>query len=182
MTKLEAVDDSSDPLGPLGDKSFPPIPEQGPIPPQKESFAARNLRPTSSASQSSSATGLMESVDLEDDEARPRMRPPPPVQPPSTSVEGPKRTQPSMTVEQASKPTFNITVGDPHKVGDLTSSHIVYQVRTKVCALLVYFLRLASDISCRQLQKHICNQNLPLLDDIATSYGYIMLYTTITQD
>jgi sorting nexin-1/2 len=35
-------------------------------------------------------------------------------------------------VEQAAKPTFYITVGDPHKVGDLTSSHIVYQVRTKV--------------------------------------------------
>jgi sorting nexin-1/2 len=34
-------------------------------------------------------------------------------------------------VEQAAKPTFEITVGDPHKVGDLTSSHIVYQVRTK---------------------------------------------------
>ena len=36
-----------------------------------------------------------------------------------------------MTVEQAAKPSFEITVGDPHKVGDLTSSHIVYQVRTK---------------------------------------------------
>ena len=36
-----------------------------------------------------------------------------------------------MSIEQAAKPTFNITVGDPHKVGDMTSSHIVYQVRTK---------------------------------------------------
>ena len=36
-----------------------------------------------------------------------------------------------MSVEQAAKPNFDITVGDPHKVGDLTSSHIVYQVRTK---------------------------------------------------
>ena len=36
-------------------------------------------------------------------------------------------------MEQAAKPNFDITVGDPHKVGDLTSSHIVYQVRTKVC-------------------------------------------------
>lgn len=36
-----------------------------------------------------------------------------------------------MSVEQAAKPTFEILVGDPHKVGDLTSSHIVYQVSTK---------------------------------------------------
>ncbi|KAJ4302076.1 Vacuolar protein sorting-associated protein vps5 [Collariella sp. IMI 366227] len=38
---------------------------------------------------------------------------------------------PSMSVEQAARPSFHITVGDPHKVGDLTSSHIVYSVRTK---------------------------------------------------
>lgn len=37
-----------------------------------------------------------------------------------------------MSVEQAAKPTFYITVGDPHKVGDITNSHIVYQVQTKV--------------------------------------------------
>jgi sorting nexin-1/2 len=36
-----------------------------------------------------------------------------------------------MSIEQAAKPSFDISVGDPHKVGDLTSSHIVYQVRTK---------------------------------------------------
>ena len=36
-----------------------------------------------------------------------------------------------MSIEQASKPTFTINVGDPHKVGDLTSSHIVYQVHTR---------------------------------------------------
>jgi sorting nexin-1/2 len=40
--------------------------------------------------------------------------------------------QPSVSIEQAAKPSFQITVGDPHKVGDLTSSHIVYSVRTKV--------------------------------------------------
>ncbi|KAK2797217.1 Vacuolar protein sorting-associated protein 5 [Onygenales sp. PD_10] len=132
-TRLEAVDDSLDPLGPLGDKSFPSIPsypDQGPTPPRKEPFAGRNVRPTSSTSQSS-AGGMMDSVDLEDDgHARARMKVPPPVQPPPPDA--PKRqTQPSMTVEQAAKPTFDITVGDPHKVGDITSSHIVYQVRTK---------------------------------------------------
>lgn len=37
----------------------------------------------------------------------------------------------------ATRPVFEITVGDPHKVGDLTSSHIEYQVRTKVCAVYI---------------------------------------------
>ncbi|KAI1913242.1 Vacuolar protein sorting-associated protein vps5 [Ophidiomyces ophidiicola] len=131
VTKLEAVDDSSDPLGPLGGSSLQPISEQGPVPPQKEPFATRQTRPTSSTSQSSSAA-LMESVNLEDDiDTRPKMRPPP-IQPhPNVGDVPKKQTKPSMSVEQAAKPSFYITVGDPHKVGDLTSSHIVYQVRTK---------------------------------------------------
>jgi sorting nexin-1/2 len=37
-----------------------------------------------------------------------------------------------VSVEQAAKPTFHIEVGDPVKIGDLTSSHIVYSVRTRV--------------------------------------------------
>lgn len=76
----------------------------------------------------------MESVNLEEDgdveerDGRPRI--PPPVQP--ASHDGPRRqTQPSVSVEQAAKPTFDISVGDPHKVGDLTGSHTVYQVKTK---------------------------------------------------
>jgi sorting nexin-1/2 len=36
-----------------------------------------------------------------------------------------------VSVEQAAKPTFSIYVGDPHKVGDLTSSHTEYSVTTK---------------------------------------------------
>lgn len=54
-------------------------------------------------------------------------------QPSPGGPDGPRRqTQPSVSIEQAARPSFDITVGDPHKVGDLTSSHIVYQVRTKV--------------------------------------------------
>ncbi|GAO48218.1 Vps5-domain-containing protein [Saitoella complicata NRRL Y-17804] len=34
-------------------------------------------------------------------------------------------------LEQAAKPSFDISVGDPQKIGDLTSSHTVYKVRTK---------------------------------------------------
>jgi sorting nexin-1/2 len=74
---------------------------------------------------------------IEDDEGaegpagRGGPRVPPPVQ---AATPSPVRssTQPSMSIEQAAKPSFNIYVGDPHKVGDLTSSHIVYAVRTRV--------------------------------------------------
>lgn len=130
---MEAVDNTVDPLGPLGestpDVTATPI-EEAPAPPQKESLVAGGLQPPSTFSQIPSATGFGDSVHLEEDGAG--FQGPPPVQPPA-DVEGPKRqTQPSMSLEQAAKPTFDISVGDPHKVGDLTSSHIVYQVRTKV--------------------------------------------------
>lgn len=75
---------------------------------------------------------MLDPIEGDDDDPRsPGPRVPPPVQP---SQGGPVRrdTQPSVSVEQAAKPTFDITVGDPHKVGDLTSSHIVYLVKTKV--------------------------------------------------
>lgn len=75
---------------------------------------------------------MLESVDLSDDvEVPPGPRTPPPIQP---AQYAPIRrgTQPSISIEQAAKPNFDISVGDPHKVGDLTSSHIVYAVRTKV--------------------------------------------------
>jgi hypothetical protein len=77
---------------------------------------------------------MMDSVNLDDDEDRPAARgprPPPPVQPP-TAAAPQRQTQPSVSVEQAAKPTFTIIVGDPHKVGDLTSSHTEYSVTTKV--------------------------------------------------
>jgi sorting nexin-1/2 len=76
----------------------------------------------------------MDSVNLDDDDAeQPRAqgpRVPPPVQAPTNSAPQ-RQTQPSVSVEQAAKPTFTIYVGDPHKVGDLTSSHTEYSVTTK---------------------------------------------------
>jgi sorting nexin-1/2 len=76
---------------------------------------------------------MLDSVDLGDDaepsSGGPRM-PPPVLLPQGAPIR--RDTQPSVSVEQAAKPTFDITVGDPHKVGDLTSSHIVYLVKTKV--------------------------------------------------
>ncbi len=73
---------------------------------------------------------MMDSVNLEEDGTG--FRNPPPVQPPSDAESVKRQQQPSVSVEKAAHPTFDISVGDPHKVGDLTSSHIVYQVRTKV--------------------------------------------------
>jgi sorting nexin-1/2 len=134
-TRLEPVNDSLGPLGPLGDNfdtTVSPPPDQPPVPPQKEQPMNRNTKHAQSTSQSSVRRDMMDSVDLEDD-AEPSLRPrvPPPVMPPSSSTV-PRQFQPSVSIEQAANPSFEITVGDPHKVGDLTSSHIVYHVRTKV--------------------------------------------------
>lgn len=129
-TKLEALDDSLGPLGPLGDNATPPLspPEQPPVPPQKEQALTLNQRQPDPAAR---ARDIM-NPDY-DDETEPSGGPrvPPPVQPAQQRSYN-RETQPSVSVEQAAKPRFDITVGDPHKVGDLTSSHIVYQVRTRV--------------------------------------------------
>lgn len=138
-TRLEAVDDSLGPLGPLGDPSFgaSPQPQDAPATPRKErSLPTRNAQHSPPTSQSSMNKSMMDSVDLGDENSEPsgvRQRIAPPIQPPPSGPETTrKQSQRSVSIEQAAKPSFDITVGDPHKVGDLTSSHIVYQVRTKV--------------------------------------------------
>ncbi|KAG9231081.1 Vps5 C terminal like-domain-containing protein [Amylocarpus encephaloides] len=129
---LEALDDSLGPLGPLGDNAPAPQPDQPPAPPQKEQTFTHNVRQPLASSQGVIGRGMLESVDPSDDveasAAGPRI--PPPIQP-SQGAPVRRDTQPSVSIEQAAKPTFDISVGDPHKVGDLTSSHIVYLVRTK---------------------------------------------------
>ncbi|PVH88983.1 Vps5-domain-containing protein [Cadophora sp. DSE1049] len=131
QVRLEALDDSLGPLGPLGDNAPIPQADQPPAPPQKEQTLTHNVRQPVAASQSSMGRSMLDSVDLSDDvEAAAGPRIPPPVQSPQTTPSR-RDTQPSVSIEQAAKPTFDITVGDPHKVGDLTSSHIVYLVRTK---------------------------------------------------
>ncbi|KAI5253391.1 Vps5-domain-containing protein [Aureobasidium subglaciale] len=121
-TTLEALDDSLGPLGPLGDATAEAAPvEERPAPPRKEQ-KVRNAPPTA----------LMESTTLDDDGMSTMSgRAPPPVQPAPVSEAPRRQMQPSVSIEQAAKPSFDISVGDPHKVGDLTSSHTVYQVRTK---------------------------------------------------
>ncbi|KAJ9615407.1 Vacuolar protein sorting-associated protein vps5 [Cladophialophora chaetospira] len=130
-TKLEAVDDSLDPLGPLSGGEPAPAAasssvsiDQGPTPPKKELNARVNRQP-------SGAGAAVPGSDYEDT-TLPLRRPkgPPPVQP-QAGAPPIRQTPSSVSIEQAAKPTFDILVGDPHKVGDLTSSHIVYQVRTK---------------------------------------------------
>ncbi|KAF6826870.1 sorting nexin 3 [Colletotrichum plurivorum] len=131
-TRLEAVDDPLGPLGPLGASAGTDNGESGqdapPVPPQKEQMVIRTTMPTQQARRS----GPADPHRIDDDEYD---RPSGPRQPPPVQAAHPSpvrtHTQPSVSVEQASKPSFQITVGDPHKVGDLTSSHIVYSVRTK---------------------------------------------------
>jgi len=130
--KLEALDDSLGPLGPLGDNAPSSAIDQPPAPPQKEQTITHIFRQPLASSQSSISRSMLDSVDLSDDiEPPPGARIPPPVQP-SSLIPIRRDSKPSVSVEQAAKPSFDISVGDPHKVGDLTSSHIVYQVRTKV--------------------------------------------------
>lgn len=125
-TRLSAVDD---PLGPLGsaassDKEAPPAP------PQKEVV----MRTTMQGAQAEGARGPRDPHDVEEEEGTEEAgeggRAPPPVMEASPTVRS--GSLPSVSVEDAAKVSFHITVGDPHKVGDLTSSHIVYSVRTKV--------------------------------------------------
>lgn len=132
-TKLEAVDDPLGPLGPLGGNAGPGADSQAdepPAPPQKEQVVIRTTMPQPSQQK---RPGPVDPHRIDDDDFdRPSgPRPPPPVQ---AAQPNPVRTsaQPSVSVEKAAKPSFQITVGDPHKVGDLTSSHIVYSVRTRV--------------------------------------------------
>ncbi|KAK3897989.1 Vps5 C terminal like-domain-containing protein [Staphylotrichum tortipilum] len=147
-TRLQAVED--DPLGPLGAAAAAPAPgadddtaqkEGPPVPPLKET-AALPLRTTMPAGGGVAARYNKAAPDphrITDDEEEDEEggegrnkggRQPPPVQ---AALPSPVRssTHPSMSVEAAARPRFWIAVGDPIKVGDLTSSHIVYSVRTK---------------------------------------------------
>ena len=138
-------------------------------------MASRNSRPTTTT-PGSSLRGMMDSVNLDDDEdetpASTGPRVPPPVQPPANAAPQ-RQTQPSVSVEQAAKPSFNIYVGDPHKVGDLTSSHTEYSVTTKVCLLPKWSKCLAERHMCRRLPKAIGIPNLPSRAATVTSCGYI---------
>ncbi|KAI1342187.1 vacuolar sorting protein [Xylariaceae sp. FL0016] len=131
-TKLEAVDDPLGPLGPLGNNGASGADAQAdepPVPPQKEQMVIRTTMPQP-AQQRRQGPADPHRIDDDEDDRPSGPRAPPPVQ---AAMPSPVRTssQPSVAIEQAAKPSFHISVGDPHKVGDLTSSHIVYSVRTQ---------------------------------------------------
>ena len=129
-TRLEAVDD---PLGPLG--AAPPTEDDAattpPAPPQKEQMVVRTTMPPQQQKLPADSQFMGEE---DADEKQSGGRAPPPVEAARPSSVR-SNTQPSVSVEEASKPTFNISVGDPVKIGDLTSSHIVYSVRTRVSTI-----------------------------------------------
>lgn len=134
-TRLEAVDD---PLGPLGgaasdENAAPGQNDAPPVPPQKEQMVIRTTMTSQQQGQQPGARRPADPHHINDDDfdgpKGPRAPPPVDAARPSSVRSS---TQPSVSVEQAAKPSFHISVGDPHKVGDLTSSHIVYSVRTRV--------------------------------------------------
>lgn len=132
--RLEAAED---PLGPLGGDTAP---QEEPAPPPElpskasqppESPKASPASPPPSRGRARIPAAFRDDDDDDEDISRTRYPGASPQQ------QGPDRAgarygKQSMSVEQASKPSFIITVGDPHKVGDLTGSHTVYQVRTRV--------------------------------------------------
>lgn len=121
------MDDASDPLGPLGESFTASAQDDEPIPPPPQ----QANRPGTSSN--ASLKTLMGSVNLEDEDQLPsssKARVPPPVQP-SSSASPQRQIQLSVSIVEAAKPTFYITVGDPHTVGDLTSAHTEYNVYTK---------------------------------------------------
>ncbi|EFX01068.1 vacuolar protein sorting-associated protein [Grosmannia clavigera kw1407] len=152
-TRLQAVED--DPLGPLGalssststlfgaDVSTEPAAtglESPPAPPLKE-LPLRSTMPAGAGSSSLRGPADPHRIDIDDldgggtgglfdGQSARGARVPPPV---AASVPTPMRTtsRPSVTIEQASKPSFYISVGDPHKIGGATGSHIEYSVKTQ---------------------------------------------------
>lgn len=140
-------------------------------------MVTHNIRQPAGSSQSPMSRSMLDSVDLSDD-APPSVGPriPPPVQP-AQAAPVRRDTTPSVSIEQAAKPTFDITVGDPHKVGDLTSSHIVYLVRTRVMMIISEFIICAN--SFRPHPRPTGNPNSMSLDDTETFYGFIINYMRI---
>lgn len=133
-TRLEAVEDPLGPLSAANDDDAGAPEATPPAPPQKEQLVMRTTMPPQQAAQPRRPADPHR-IDDDDDNlnagsrAGPRVPPPVDAALPSSNQSS---HRPSVSVEQAAKPTFHISVGDPVKIGDLTSSHIVYSVRTKV--------------------------------------------------
>ena len=185
-TRLEAIDHTLGPLGPLGENFNPSEPELPPAPPTKEqTLPTRHARLLPSP-QPSTSRGMVDSAEPIDDDrnsAASRQRySQQGISAPGGTENSRRPTQPSVSIEQAARPNFDITVGDPHKVGDLTSSHIVYQVRTKVCAGHHGQSRGTYPDFHRHPPKRISSPSSRSADVIATSYGSTIRCTTTTPE
>ncbi|KIH87014.1 hypothetical protein SPBR_08246 [Sporothrix brasiliensis 5110] len=129
-TRLQVVED--DPLGPLGSAGSTSVQAGGnatslgglespPMPPSKE--LSLPLRTTIPTKPGGIARGPPDPHRIVDDDADNNYGRAPRAPPPVAAAQlSPIRTssRPSVSVEQAAKPTFSITVGDPHKVGGAT--------------------------------------------------------------
>lgn len=114
VSKLEDLDLESDPLGPLGEVGAETV---APPPPAKDdSLASRAAKqPPTTFSEIKAEIETPRYTDLG------RAQPPPVSRQLSTPLE-----------QAAQPPTFNIYVGDPTTIGNITGSHTEYKVRTKV--------------------------------------------------
>lgn len=109
-SRLEQLGLDSDPLGPLG---APETSEASrPDPPTKESQPSGGVTSASIGKVKMdvrSASNYYNAANEQNGSGRPL----------------------SVPLEQAANPTFNIVVGDPTKIGDITSAHTVYKVSTR---------------------------------------------------
>lgn len=108
-SRLETLDLDNDPLGPLGspdnrDPSPPP-------PPIKESIVNKNVAAPRFESPGRGISRTPSYRSSDDHHAETHAQ--------------------SIPLEQAANPNFAISVGDPTKIGDITSAHTVYKVSTK---------------------------------------------------
>ncbi|CCG83769.1 protein of unknown function [Taphrina deformans PYCC 5710] len=108
-SRLENLDLENDPLGPL---SMHDTSETLPVLPSKRSPGNFDNDPE--------YTQQPQSLSHADNKPRSNI----------SSTAEPSRN-PSIPLAQAANPTFSISVGDPTKIGDITSAHTVYKVYTK---------------------------------------------------
>jgi sorting nexin-1/2 len=137
FVQAEAISDDLGPLGPLGDNinessepstSLPSSSQELPPQPPVKEASPHASRTGTSIAGAPRMHDILESVSLgdEDDETIRRQ---------IGSSFGQQRSGGGTATEMqsaAAKPLFEVHVGDPHKVGDITTAHTVYNVHTKV--------------------------------------------------
>jgi sorting nexin-1/2 len=150
VVRAEVIDDDLGPLGPLGDslnESSEPStpqpsmgsgggPEVPPQPPIKESSPhALRVGGSPTIPTRGAIRDVMDHAALgegDDDYASQGMQIGGTLSGLMHSQRGGETAPPTELQPPPVKPVFEISVGDPHKVGDITSAHTVYQVRTRV--------------------------------------------------